>query len=141
MDSFNAESEAVALRIKGRPLSRAEVKSSIYSLPTSNDFETAAMANLTFRDGLINERTDPNGQRDAARNQIPPPSDAGHDRFALRRLGGDLARRMDPTPAELLGYGRADHPRGLEVEVGKASCSRHTEEAGHRGRTVREQQP
>jgi hypothetical protein len=94
---------------------------------------------VSFR--LINECADSNDQRDAARNQVPSTSDAGHGGLALRRLGGDLARRMDPTPAELLGYGRADHPRGLEVEVGKASCSRHTEEAGHRGRTVREQQP
>jgi hypothetical protein len=33
-------------------------------------------------------------------------SDASHDRRALRRLGGVLARRLDSMPAELPGYGR-----------------------------------
>ena len=65
------------------------------------------MANLTFRCDLINERADPNGRHDAARNQIPSSSNAGHDRLAVRRLARMLARRLDSMPAELLGYGRA----------------------------------
>ncbi len=67
------------------------------------------MTNLTFRCDLINECADYNGPHNASRNQIPSTSDASHDRLALRRLGGVLAWRLDPTPAELLGNGRASH--------------------------------
>jgi hypothetical protein len=36
------------------------------------------------------------GQHDTARNQISSPSDASHDRLAIRRLARFLARRLGP---------------------------------------------
>jgi hypothetical protein len=54
---------------------------------------------------LINECADSDGQHNAARNQVPSPSDTSYDRLPVRRLGGHLARRMDQMPAELSGYG------------------------------------
>jgi hypothetical protein len=42
-----------------------------------------------------------NGQRHAARNQVPPPSHPSHDWLALRRLGRDLAWRLDARPPVL----------------------------------------
>src|SRR5712691_3551313 len=56
-----------------------------------------------------NECADRNhGQRDAARNKVPSPSDTSYARLPLRRLGGVLARRLDPGPAVLPGDGGED---------------------------------
>src|ERR1700680_1596473 len=40
-------------------------------------------------------------------NQIPAPSDAGHDWLPLRGLAGVLAGRLDPRPTLLSRHGRA----------------------------------
>src|SRR5437879_13559605 len=58
---------------------------------------------------VINECADAEGgQHDAARNKIPSPSDTRYARLPLRRLGGVLARRVDPGPAVLPRDGGED---------------------------------
>jgi hypothetical protein len=47
------------------------------------------------------------GKRNATGNQIPAPPNASHNWLSLRRLGGQLAGRLDPEPAWLSGDGRA----------------------------------
>ncbi len=86
------------------------------------------MDDLTLRLSPSNECADPDGQHDAARNQVPSPSDASYNRLAVRRLGGVLARRLDPMPSDLFGHGRAGRPRGLEGEVGSPSQAYRVEE-------------
>jgi len=58
------------------------------------DVLAAIGLDVSFR--LIDECADPDGQHDAARNQISSPSDASHDRLAIRRLARFLARRLGP---------------------------------------------
>ena len=43
----------------------------------------------------------------ATGNEIHTPPDTSHDWLSLRRLGGQLAGRVDPEPALLPGDGRA----------------------------------
>src|ERR1700693_6170839 len=43
----------------------------------------------------------------ATGNEIPTPSNTRHDWLSLRRLGGQLAGRLDPEPALLSGDGGA----------------------------------
>src|SRR5712691_5862734 len=75
----------------------------------SRRLRRASHARLDVPFRLINECADPdNGQRDAARNQIPSPSDTSYARLPLRRLGGVLARRLDPGPAVLPRDGGED---------------------------------
>lgn len=67
---------------------------------------------------LINECADPkSGRHNAARNQVPSPSDSRDAGLALRRLGGVLAGRLEQVAAALSGDGGAGRLQGTEIGI------------------------
>jgi hypothetical protein len=81
------------------------------------------MAHLTFQGRLIHECADPNGQHDATRNQIHASSDPGNDRLAVRRLGSDVARRLDTMSTFVSRDGGAHRARRPDSEIHSVSGS------------------